>query len=346
MIAGLVENQASGVVFLPGGQGNQLSLLETPLGDLIPVVPDKSQPDGIVDPVASPLQLTGEGRGSLLTLLADNEEANPEVWRGLPGFYWHAAATRAKGGTEVLAVHANRRTRFGPTPVIVTAAAGSGKVLYMGIDSAWRWRRGVEDKYHYRFWGQVARWMSYQRNMASGQRVRLYYAPERPVPGDVVTFHANAFDPNGAPLQDGEVVLDATAPDGSTQRIVLEKNDTAWGSFSGRLKITQPGQWTLSARISGDDSPPVETKLLAQGIQLEKVGQPARPEVLEEMARIARGRMILPAQLAELVGEVAALPEPRPIENRIPLWSHWLTISLVIFLLAVFWTGRKLNGTF
>lgn len=346
MIASLVENQASGVVFLPGDQGNQLSLLDTPLGELIPVIPDKSQPDGIVDPVASPLQLTGEGRGSLLTLLADNEEANPEVWRGLPGFYWHAAATRAKGGTEVLAVHANRRTRFGPTPIIVTAAAGSGKVLYMGIDSAWRWRRGVEDKYHYRFWGQVARWMSYQRNMAAGQRVRLYYAPERPVPGDVVTFNANAFDPNGAPLQDGEVVLDATAPDGTTQRVVLEKNDTAWGSFSGRLKITQPGQWSLSARISGDETPPVETKLLAQGIQLEKVGQPARPEVLEEMARIARGRMIPPAQLAELVGEVAALPEPRPIENRVPLWSHWLTISLVIFLLAVFWTGRKLNGTF
>ena len=45
----------------------------------------------------------------------------------------------------------------------------------MGTDGAWRWRKGVEDKYHYRFWGQVVRWMAYQRNMAKGETMRLYY---------------------------------------------------------------------------------------------------------------------------------------------------------------------------
>ena len=346
LIKGLVENQASGVVFLPGSKGNQRTLLDSPLGELIPVVLDTDKPEGIIDPVASPLELTGEGRGSLLTLLADTEETNPQVWRSLPGFYWHSAALKAKGGTEVLAVHANRRTNFGPTPIIVTSAAGNGKVLYMGVDSAWRWRRGVEDKYHYRFWGQVARWMSYQRNMAAGQRVRLYFSPERPVPGDTVTLNANAFDENGAPLEEGSVLIDALLPDGNSQRISLEKNDTAWGSFTGRIKIDQPGEWKLIARIAGSEGDAVEATLLAQGIELEKVGQPAKPEVLEEMARIARGRMLTSAQLPDLIREIRALPEPRPIENRIALWSHWLTIALTVFLLALFWTGRKLNGTF
>ncbi|GAA5483722.1 hypothetical protein Hsar01_02956 [Haloferula sargassicola] len=346
MIAGLVENQASGVVFLPGDQGNQLSLLGTALGELMPVIPDANQPQGIVDPTPSPLELTSEGRSSLLTLLADTEETNPEVWNSLPGFTWHAAVTRAKGGTQVLAVHANRRSQFGPTPIIVTSSAGSGKVLYMGIDSAWRWRRGVEDKYHYRFWGQVARWMSYQRNMAPGQRIRLYYTPERPEPGDGVTFHANAFDANGAPLQDGEVVLEAVAPDGSSTSISLEESDAAWGSYSGRVRITQPGQWKISARIVGDDGSSVETKLLAQGVELEKVGQPARPEVLEEMARITRGRVIRPANLGALADEIRALPAPRPIEHRLPLWSNWTVVTILVLVLGAFWTGRKLNGTF
>ncbi len=346
MIAGLVENQASGVVFLPGPQGNQLSLLETPLGELMPVIPDTGTPQGIVDPTPSPLELTSEGRSSLLTLLADTEEENPEVWSSLPGFTWHAAVTRAKGGTQVLAVHANRRTQFGPTPIIVTASAGSGKVLYMGIDSAWRWRRGVEDKYHYRFWGQVARWMSYQRNMASGQRIRLYYTPERPEPGNVVTFNANAFAPNGAPLDEGSVLLEATAPDGSTRTVIMEKSDAAWGAYTGSLRITQPGQWQITARIDGEDDTTVETKLLAQGVELEKVGQPARPEVLEEMVRITRGRLIRAADLAQLADEIRALPAPRPIENRIPLWSNWIVAGFLVLLLAAFWTARKLNGTF
>ena len=346
LLRGLVENQASGIVFMPGPQGNQFTLLDTALGDLIPVNLDEENKRGFHDPVASPLSLTGEGRGSLLTMLADSEEANPDVWRSLPGFHWHAPVIKSKGGTEVLAVHANRRGRFGPVPIIVTKTAGNGKVLFMGIDSAWRWRRGVEDKYHYRFWGQVARWMSYQRNMASGERVRLYFTPERPVPGDTVTLNANAFNANGAPMEEGDVFIDATAPDGSLQRITLEKNDSAWGAYSGRLKVSQPGEWRLKASIDEAGAEPVETKLLAQGVELEQTGQPARPEVLEEMARIAKGRMITPEQLPELIQEITALPEPRPLENRLPLWSHWSAVAAIVLLLAIFWTGRKLNGAF
>jgi len=346
LIRGLVENQASGVIFMPGPQGNQMSLLETELSDLIPVMLDEDKPAGFSESIAAPLTLTTEGRGSLLTMLGDNEQENPEIWRRLPGFFWHAPVIKAKGGSEVLAVHGNRRDKFGPVPLLVTRPAGNGKVLFMGIDSAWRWRRGVEDLYHYRFWGQVARWMSYQRNMASGQRVRLFFTPERPEPGSTVTLNANAFDANGAPLEKGSVAIDLTAPDGRSQRIELQKNESAWGAFSGRFKVDLPGAWKIRATASGAEDKPLETTLLAQGVEIEKTGQPARPEVLEEMARVSKGRVIQPAQLAELVKEINALPEPRPLESRIPLWSHWGTLTALIVLLGTFWAGRKLNGAF
>jgi hypothetical protein len=64
------------------------------------------------------------------------------------------------------------------------------------------------------------------------------------------------------------------------------------------------------------------------------------------MARISRGRIIQPAQIADLIKEINALPEPRPLETRIPLWSHWGTLVALIVLLGIFWTGRKLNGAF
>jgi len=334
------------VVFLPGQQGNQFSLLESELADLIPVQLDANQRGGIPEPIASPLNLTSEGRSSLLTMLGDSEEENPDIWRRLPGFHWYAPVIRAKAGTEVLAVHGNRRGQFGQIPLLVTSTAGTGKVLFMGIDSAWRWRRGVEDRYHYRFWGQVARWMSYQRNMATGERVRLFYTPERPEPGANVAIHANAFDANGAPLQDGSVRLDLTAPDGRTQRLELQANQAGWGAFSGRFRVEIPGTWQIRASIAGAEDSPVEAALLVQSVPIEKVGQPARPDVLEEMSRIARGRMIQPEQLAEIVREIHALPEPRPLETRIALWSHWSTLALVTLLLSVFWIGRKLNGMF
>ena len=346
LIRGLVENQATGLIFMPGPQGNEFSLLDTGLADLMPVILDDTAKTGFSESIPSPLVLTTEGRTSLLTLLGNSEEENPEIWRRLPGFYWHAPVVKAKGGAEVLAVHGNRRGKFGPVPLMVTKPAGSGKVLFMGIDSAWRWRRGVEDLYHYRFWGQVARWMSYQRNMAAGQRIRLFYTPERPEPGAMVSLTANAFDTNGAPLKEGTVAVDITAPDGHTKRIDLQKNDSAWGAFSGRFKIDLPGAWKLRATSSAASDKPLETTILAQGVDIEKTGQPARPEVLEEMAKVSRGRVIDPAHIADLVREINSLPEPRPLQTRIPLWSHWATIAAVVTLLGIFWIGRKLNGAF
>ena len=291
--------------------------------------------------------LTTEGRSSLLTMLADTEDENPLVWRSLPGFYWHAPVIKAKAGTEVLAVHANRNNRFGRIPLIVTSSAGNGKVLFMGIDSAWRWRRGVEDNYHYRFWGQVARWMSYQRNMAAGQRVRLYFSPERPVPGDTVTLNANAFDPNGAPLQEGTVTVDLIAPDGIFRQIELDKNDTSWGAFSGRFRIDQPGEWKLTARVGrrprrhGRNHPP-------------RPGHPTRENRPAGPPRRARGndphrpRPHRPARPASPNWSARSAPSPNPARSSpaCPLWSHWITVAAIIALLTIFWAGRKLNGMF
>lgn len=347
LLKGLVENQASGIVFIPGPEGNQTSLLDTDLGDLVPVILDPSKPKGISESTASPLALTSEGKGSLLTMLGNNEKQNEQIWRDLPGFYWSAAIDKVKGGADVLATHANRRNRYGRIPLLVTKTAGNGKVLYLGHDSAWRWRRGVEDLYHYRFWGQVARWMSYQRNMAAGERVRLYYTPDRPKPGDFVTLNANAFDEYGAPLKEGSVYVDITSPDGLTKRVELEKAEGAWGAYTGRTRISLPGEWKISAGINGDPKAEiVETSLIAQGQQLEKTGQPARPEVLEEMTRVTKGAMISPDQLENLSSMINALPVRKPLENVIPLWAQIATMLTLIVLMGLFWTLRKLNGTF
>ncbi len=346
LLKGLVESQASGIVFIPGKQGHQNSLIASPLGDLIPVIFDQNRKEGISEGSPSSLNLTSDGKGSLLTMLGETEEENPLIWKSLPGFYWHAPVIKAKGGTDVLAVHANRSNEYGRIPLLVTKTAGNGKVLFLGHDSAWRWRRGVEDLYHYRFWGQVARWMSYQRNMAAGKRIRLYFTPDRPKPGDTVTLNANAFDQYGAPLKTGEVLIDITSPDGKTRRISLDKEEGAWGSYTGRFKIAQPGAWNIEAAVGEDKTHGIKTTLLAQGTEVEKTGMPSRPDVLQEMANVSRGRLIDGEKLSSLIKEIQTLPDPQPLEKRTPLWSNWITSAILILLLTIFWIGRKLNGTF
>ncbi|MEO8351158.1 MAG: hypothetical protein ABI680_05465, partial [Chthoniobacteraceae bacterium] len=181
----LVRDQAAGLVFMPGFRGNQATLRGTALEELLPVVWDDSQPRGWGTSAPGRFVLTEAGTRSLLTKLDDTDDASARVWRTLPGFQWYAPAIRAKAGTEILATHATETNRFGRIPLIVTKTYGAGKILFMGTDGAWRWRKGVEDKYHYRFWGQVVRWMAYQRNMSQGENMRLFYSPDRPSTGAV-----------------------------------------------------------------------------------------------------------------------------------------------------------------
>lgn len=342
-IKGLIEHQASGLVFMPGPRGKQVSLQETALDALCPVVLDETKPDGWGSSTPCHFVLTEAGRRSLLTKLADTEEENMEVWEGLPGFQWYAPVVRARPGVEVLAVHKDVESKFGRMPLLVTRPYGAGKVLFMGTDGAWRWRKGVEDKYHYRFWGQVVRWMAYQRNMAKGETMRLYYSPDQPQIDATLTLNANVMNRSGEPLQGGDVAARIAAPSGKAETIGFVSSGDAWGAYSTQFTAREPGkhQLVLTCKQTGAK---LEASFFVQGAATERIGRPARPEVLEEIARVTRGRVMRLDRPDEIVSSLAALPDPVLSSRRVQLWCHPVTAGLLVTLLAVFWVGRKAMG--
>ncbi|MDR3637494.1 MAG: hypothetical protein P4L84_27060 [Isosphaeraceae bacterium] len=343
LLKGLVEHQASGLVFIPGMEGRQFSLLESELADLLPVALDPSQPGGWGSRTPSHFELTETGRRSLLTKLADTEDENAEVWEGLPGFQWYAPVLRAKAGSEVLCVHKDATNESGRLPLLVTRTYGAGKVLFMGTDGAWRWRKGVEDKYHYRFWGQVVRWMAYQRNMAKGETMRLFYAPDQPKMNQTLALHANVMDRGGEPLHHGEVSARIKAPSGKAETVRLASAGDEWGMFSGRYQAEEPGthQVTLYCKETNGT---LETSFFVQGAAAERIGRPARLDVMEEIARVTRGKVIEANKLDEVVRSLAELPDPPPSVRRVQLWSHPALAGSLVFLMGVFWVGRKAIG--
>jgi hypothetical protein len=343
LIKGLVEHQASGLVFLPGMQGREHSLLDTPLGDLMPVQLDPAQAGGWGSRTPNHLELTELGRRSLLTKLADTEDDNAEVWEGLPGFQWYAPVVRAKAGTDVLCVHQDVSNEYGRLPLIVTRTFGSGKVLFMGTDGAWRWRKGVEDKYHYRFWGQVVRWMAYQRNMAKGESMRLYYVPDQPKMGQTLSLHANVMDKGGEPLHGGDVSARIVAPSGKAGVVRFSSEGDEWGAFSGRFLAEEAGRHQVKL-LCKETGATLDASFYVQGVAAEQVGRPARPEVLEELARVTRGKVVEPDKLDDVVSALAALPDPPPSVRRVPLWSHPAVAAALVMLLGAFWVGRKAAG--
>ena len=307
------------------------------------MVLDPTQPEGWGSRTPCHFELTELGRRSLLTRLADTLEDNLEVWEGLPGFQWYAPVLRAKAGSDVLCVHKDVTNESGRIPLLATKTFGAGKVLFMGTDGAWRWREGVEDKYHYRFWGQVVRWMAYQRNMAKGETMRLYHTPDQPQMGQTLSLNANVMEPSGEPLQQGEVAVRITAPSGQSETVRLTSAGDEWGQFSGRFTAEEPGrhELLLTCRETGAR---LEASFFVQGGAVERPGRPARLEVLEELARVTQGKILGADRVDEVVGFLSSLPEALPIVRRVPLWSHPVPAGALVTLLGIFWVIRKFSG--
>ena len=345
LLKGLVEYQASGLVFMPGWRGEQASLVDTPLEELCPVVIDPLHKDGFVVDGPRRLVLTEAGRKSLLTKLADSAAENLAVWESLPGAQWYGPVLRAKAGSEVLAVHEDAANEYGRIPLLVTRTFGAGKVLYMATDGAWRWRKGVEDKYHYRFWGQVVRWMAYRRNMAKGERMSLSFAPEQPQLGQSLALDARVAESGGEPLVRGDVAARITAPSGAveTVRFAPPAGDGEWGVFAASFLPQEPGRHevALACRETGDV---LEASFFVQGSAGEAIGRPARPEVLAEIAQATRGRVVRPDEIAGLVAALEELPDPPPSVRRLQVWCHPLAAATLVGLLGLFWVGRKRQG--
>jgi hypothetical protein len=343
LIRGLVEQQASGLIFLPGTRGRELTFLKSPLKDLLPVLFDETKPQGLALQNESTLTLTAFGKGHLLTRFEADENLNSQLWANLPGFFWSAAVEKSRPGSEVLAVHSALRNESGRLPLLVTRSAGYGKVLFMGTDSAWRWRRGVEDKYHYRFWSQVVRWMAHQRHLSEKEGIRLAYSPENPQLRDSLYLQATILNSAGFPLEEGPVDGTITSPSGRTESIQFAQVDGGWGVFKSSFTPHEPGKYKISLEAPKVNRK-LDTTILVQQPILEKEGQPVNRAVLEEIASITGGATATPEKFDDLLAKIALTPQPKPLEARVRLWSNPYWGGLLLLMLTIYWIGRKLAG--
>ena len=76
----------------------------------------------------------------------------------------------------------------------------------------------------------------------------------------------------------------------------------------------------------------------------QKIGHAVNSQVLREIASLTGGASVSYEKLDEIVRKISLLPEPKLIENRIRLWSSPWWGGLILFLLVIYWTGRKLAG--
>ena len=118
-----------------------------------------------------PVTLTAEGKGTPFLQMDADQAESERRWQELPRHSWGIVG-RAKPAATTLAYvrddgvpipagkdHDAREEQMRrERALIVRQHYGNGQVLWVGLDSTWRWRYKVGDTYHHRFLGQVIRW--------------------------------------------------------------------------------------------------------------------------------------------------------------------------------------------
>jgi uncharacterized membrane protein len=339
----LVREQGSGLVFLPGARGGHLRLENTPVEQLMPIEYDRRLPNGVGLDLEMRMALTREGQGHLLTQLHGNPIRNQQIWRGLPGFYWFAAVARPRVGAEVLATHASQRNENGRIPLLATRNAGVGHVLFLGTDAAWRWREGVEDLYHYRFWGQVVRWMAHKRHMFSDEGARVFLQPERPQSGQPVTLNITLRGTVGV-ATDVPVRVRLTTADGEVVSPVLSALEGG-GTYQAQWTPTGPGDVQLEIFPVDDLSRALSTSSFSvEGRSPEEIGEPMRPAILREVAQVTGGQSVDMDAAVALLAKLRELPRQQLVLTVNRVWQHSLWVTGVFVFFGLYWILRKRNG--
>jgi hypothetical protein len=139
------------------------------------------------------------------------------------------------------------------------------------------------------------------------------------------------------------VVARVEGPGGRLEDLDFKPIEGGWGVYKTRFTPRKGGAFKLDISAPEADRQ-LETSIEVTQPLRERVGQSANFNVLRELAAITGGQSGAMEQLNSVVEAITLLPEPKPIEKRMRIWSHPWWGGLLLLLLAIYWTGRKLAG--
>jgi hypothetical protein len=231
--------------------------------------------------------------------------------------------------------------------LLATKLYGQGRVVYMNHDESWRWRYGVADIYHQRFWNQMCNWTMRTPFAVNETFASLDAGLRMVATSDQVTIRANLKTTQNQ------------VPDNLNVQAVLLRNDEPFGVFPmtresdsrGFYRVTTgpfpEGRYRVQLQASGipQDALAIETDFLVQSNKdLELASLSCNTEALEQLARSTGGRF-LPLDQAESISDLLQrFQTGKWIETVTLLWQSYPWFATIMMLLALEWVLRKRTG--
>ena len=294
---------------------------------------------------AWPLRLTSVGSDHALLRLVDDPQANQALWKLMPGIYWSFPARAAKPASQVLIEHADPRfrRREGARPLMVVGQYGPGRVLYLGFDGSWRWRR-LGEQYFERFWVQSVRYLIEGRLLGGRKRGRIETDRDVYDVGARIAVTARLYDPAFQPLVRPRVEAAVHSPGREPATLTLLPVPNRPGYYQGAYTATGVGVHEIALTLPGDERGPVRVarQITVQVPRAEFADPRLNLALLHGIAERSDGRYLRPDQFDQLPRLIADKTEIR-VEPNPPagLWDTDRMLIVFLFLLTFEWALRK-----
>ncbi len=165
-----VADSGGTLVILAGKRSMPMEFLEAgdPFARMLPI----THPHVVERTNGFQVALTGDGMQTGFLRLENDAGASEQRSRALPAHYWGIVG-KAKSGATALAYVPSAEPKAlaaeqKANALVVRQNYGFGRVVFIGLDSTWRWRFKQGDKYHHRFWSQLIRWAAGDRALIAG----------------------------------------------------------------------------------------------------------------------------------------------------------------------------------
>ncbi|MCP4511577.1 MAG: hypothetical protein GY826_34840 [Fuerstiella sp.] len=313
------------------------------------------------------LNLTQEASDLTLFRFSDPDDEQSVGFANLPGHPW-AYTGKPKGIASVWATLQMETVDLdaASTAAVVHQYYGFGQVVWMGIDSTWRWRLRAGDRWHHRFWGQVVRWAARNKSAAGNDQVRMTLS-------DIILDETESVDvsvrwnPKLVPqLEDAtvEVIVEPaekSVPDDDPTPFVLNEDadnlsqkfqlhpiQGAPERFNVRIPRLESGSYEVrlnveNSRVQLDQN--ITSELIVQEqVSTELANISCNRNFLEQLATLSNGRVLEPWQLSELPVLLAPVNDADSVIQEQTLWDHWILLVLFFVVLTAEWVIRKING--
>ena len=347
--------QGGNVVVIAGENAMPQAYSGSEFGDLLPVdfqsLPRAASKQGYV------LGVTPEGRDVPPVQLASTAGASAALWQtisqSVPVYDLSPTSVPKPTANVLIEAEQANRARGERRAFLSWQYVGRGRVVYIAAPAIHKLRYRHGDRYHYRFWGQMLRWIV-ARDLAGGSKtVRLTTDKTRYPHGSTVQATLRLTELNGQPVSREDITLVAHSDDRIVSRTRLEPDKSVPGEYHAVVVGLPPGNIRLEpkgARIETllrreNFTDPVGAEIAIDPHDSVELRNPlCDTALLGSIADASGGFVLSPIAAREFLNHLDLEPRFEERSEREPLWATWWLLLAICALLLLEWICRKVIG--